>query len=270
MGGDQGGHPLGLHHGAQQPHDLLRRLRVELAGGLVGQQHLRAAGQRPGDRDPLLLAAGQLARPLPGVLTEPDDVQHEPDPLLPLLRGHPGDPQRHPDVLRRGQDRDEAERLEDERHRRPAELHPLVFGHRGHVPAIDPHLAAVRQVEPADDVEQRGLPRPRPAAQRHQLPGPHAERDAAQRPGGGPAAAERPDHVRHRQHVRRDQAGHDESLRSGQTPMWSGSASSRTRSRMPRGSVISRGSCRRPARSSTAYSTAWWATSPSSPVVARR
>ena len=55
----------------------------------------------------------------------------------------------------------------------------------------------------------------------------------------------------------------------GQTPMWSGSASSRTRSRMPSGSVISRGSCSRPARSSTAYSTACCAASPSSPAVAR-
>jgi hypothetical protein len=41
----------------QQAHDLLGRLRVELAGGLVGQQQLRAAGQRAGDRHPLLLAA---------------------------------------------------------------------------------------------------------------------------------------------------------------------------------------------------------------------
>ena len=38
--------------------------------------------------------------------------------------------------------------------------------------------------------------------------------------------------------------------------MWSTSASSRTRSRMPSASVISRGSWSRPARSSTAYSTA--------------
>ena len=60
------------------------------------------------------------------------------------------------------------------------------------------------------------------------------------------------DHVRHRQHVRGHRPRHVGSRRSGQTPMWSGSASSRTRSRMPRSSVISRGSCRRQARSSTA------------------
>ena len=63
MGGDQGGDALGLDDGVQQAHDLLGRLGIQLTGGLVGEQHLRAARQRPGDRDPLLLAdepTGQL------------------------------------------------------------------------------------------------------------------------------------------------------------------------------------------------------------------
>ena len=55
--------------------------------------------------------------------------------------------------------------------------------------------------------------------------------------------------------------------RSGQTPMWSGVDSSRTRSRMPSGRVISRGSWTRPARSITAYSTALVAAFPASSVV---
>jgi hypothetical protein len=270
VGGDQGGDALGLDHGAEQPHDLLAGLGVELAGGLVRQQHLRAAGQRPGDRDPLLLAAGELARPLPGVIGETDDVQHQPDPLLPFLRGHPGDPQRHADVLRRRQDRDEAERLEHERHRGAPHRHPLAGGHGGHVLPGHLHPAAVRPVQAADHVEQRGLPRPGPAPQRHQLSGPHGERHAPQRAGRGAPAAEGPRDPLDGQHVRREHGAHDSSRRSGQMPMWSGSPSRRTRSRMPSGSVISLGSCSRPARSSTAYSTACWATSPSSPVVACR
>ena len=58
VGGDQGGHALGLHDGSEQAHDLLGGLGVELAGGLVGEQQLGASGQGAGDRDPLLLAAG--------------------------------------------------------------------------------------------------------------------------------------------------------------------------------------------------------------------
>ena len=41
---------------------LADELGVERGGGLVEEQHLRAQGERPGDRDALLLAAGELAR----------------------------------------------------------------------------------------------------------------------------------------------------------------------------------------------------------------
>jgi hypothetical protein len=126
VGGDQGGDAFGFHDGVQQAHDLLGGLRVELTGGLVGQQELRAAGQRPGDRDPLLLAAGQLAGALPGVLAEAHDVEHEPDPVLTFPGGQAGDPQRHADVLRGRQDRDQAERLEHERHRRAPQPEPFL------------------------------------------------------------------------------------------------------------------------------------------------
>jgi hypothetical protein len=49
-----------VHDDADQAHDLARRVRVKLTGRLVGQQHPGVAGQRPGDADALLLAAGQL------------------------------------------------------------------------------------------------------------------------------------------------------------------------------------------------------------------
>src|SRR4029453_13294333 len=47
---------------AQHVHDLVRRARIEIAGGLVGQDHARPVDERAGDRDPLLLAARELAR----------------------------------------------------------------------------------------------------------------------------------------------------------------------------------------------------------------
>ena len=42
--------------------DLGAGAAVEVAGGLVGEDDLRPAGQRPGHGDPLLLAARELAR----------------------------------------------------------------------------------------------------------------------------------------------------------------------------------------------------------------
>ena len=164
--GHQGGDPLRAHHGEQQAHDLPPGLQVELAGRLVGDQQLRAPGQRPGDRDALLLAAGQLVRAVRGVLGEPDDRQHRRDPLLAAGRRRAGDPQRDPDVLRRRQHRDQPERLEDERDRVPAQFHPLPLGHPGDLPAGHRHGAPGRGVQAADDVQQRGLARAGPAAQR--------------------------------------------------------------------------------------------------------
>ena len=44
----------------EQSHDFFRRLRVERAGRLVGEQNLRIVDQRPRDCDALLLATRQL------------------------------------------------------------------------------------------------------------------------------------------------------------------------------------------------------------------
>ena len=46
----------------QRFHDLMRGARIEIAGRLVRQQQARIVDQRAGDRDALLLPAGQLRR----------------------------------------------------------------------------------------------------------------------------------------------------------------------------------------------------------------
>ena len=52
-----------LAHGlAHEGEDLGAGAAVEVAGGLVGEDDLGLAGQGPGHGDPLLLAAGELAR----------------------------------------------------------------------------------------------------------------------------------------------------------------------------------------------------------------
>ena len=46
---------------AEDLHDLLLGAFVQVAGWLVGQEHLGLVDQRPGDDDSLLLPGGQLA-----------------------------------------------------------------------------------------------------------------------------------------------------------------------------------------------------------------
>ena len=47
-------------------------MRVEVAGRLVGEHHRRPRDERAGDRDALLLAAGELRRPVRAALGETD------------------------------------------------------------------------------------------------------------------------------------------------------------------------------------------------------
>src|SRR3954469_25726662 len=49
----------------EQLHDRLAVLRVEISGGLVGQENGGLSGHRPGHGDALLLTAGQLAGKMP-------------------------------------------------------------------------------------------------------------------------------------------------------------------------------------------------------------
>src|SRR5439155_23990416 len=65
----------------EQPHDLDAGVRVEVAGRLVGEQDQRPVDERPGHRDALLLATGQLVRVPVLLAAETDqleDLRHDP------------------------------------------------------------------------------------------------------------------------------------------------------------------------------------------------
>ena len=74
VGDDDHRHALVLDR-LQDLHDVARGRRVERAGRLVGEQELGAGDQRAGDRDALLLAAGELARQVLGAVGEADPLE---------------------------------------------------------------------------------------------------------------------------------------------------------------------------------------------------
>ena len=106
----------------QQRHHLVPARPVEVSGRLVGEQERRRRGERPGQRDPLLLSTGDL---LGAVALEAMEVElihqrvdavadHLPGELLPVAsRRLVAQPKRQCDVLGRGQSRKEVEKLED-------------------------------------------------------------------------------------------------------------------------------------------------------------
>ena len=64
----------------EQLEDRAGGLRVERRGRLVGEQHLRLGGQRAGDADALLLAAGELGRIAVALVGEADEIEQLVDP----------------------------------------------------------------------------------------------------------------------------------------------------------------------------------------------
>ena len=60
----------------EDAHDADGGRRVEVPGGLVGEQDQRSVHERAGDRDPLLLTTGELGREPAGLLGQADEVEH--------------------------------------------------------------------------------------------------------------------------------------------------------------------------------------------------
>ena len=74
VGGDQQGHP-DLMEAAEQLHDLPGQVRVQVAGGLVGDDDRGAADHGAGDAHPLLLAPGERRGQAALLAQEPDLIQ---------------------------------------------------------------------------------------------------------------------------------------------------------------------------------------------------
>ena len=139
-----GDHDDGLaelgHRPAQERQHLGRRVRVEVARGLVGEDQVGPVDQGPGAGAALLLAARQLGGPVRQPVRDAQLGHEVVEPLLVhLLAGQVG---RQRDVLARGQRGHEVEGLEHE------------------ADAVAPQLGEARVVEAPDvEVADEGLPR---------------------------------------------------------------------------------------------------------------
>ena len=159
---------------------------VEGRGRLVRQHHRRFPDERPRDRHALALAAGQLVRPLAGVLAEADGFEHRVGLARQVgARGPPRHAQAQLHVLRGAERAEQVVLLEDE-----ADALPDVLERRapGAVEPVAEHAqrAFLRRPQGANQREQRGLARTRRARDDHDLAcrdrGRHVEQDlAAQR-----------------------------------------------------------------------------------------
>ena len=79
------------------------RLRIEVAGGLVGDDEPRASRERGTQCDPLLLAAGQLPGQSVRAIEQADALEQLARTCPPFGSGRRGEPQRDGDQLLSGQ-----------------------------------------------------------------------------------------------------------------------------------------------------------------------
>ena len=145
---------------APEPHEGVEdrgaRGAVEVPRRLVGEEERGARPERPGERDPLLLAARQLRGVVVAPLAEPDGGEELRRPRA--GSGVTGQLEREEDVLPRGQVREELVRLEYETDLPPTEKGELVLGHPVDRLPFEEDLPPRRAVQPGHEAEEGRLP----------------------------------------------------------------------------------------------------------------
>ena len=135
--------------------DRAARLRIEIAGGLIGEKDLRPMDESAGQRHALLFAAGKLERVMMEPLGEADLRENIRRLLLaPVLAPKL---QRHEHILERGERGDELKVLKDEADEPIAQRGARVLVERLQRLAAQPHGAGGGVIQPRAEAEQRGL-----------------------------------------------------------------------------------------------------------------
>src|SRR5262249_36338218 len=172
----------------EQIDDLAAGRRVEVAGGLVREDHPRLDRQRARDRDALLLAARELLGEMVGPVAEAHLGEHLGGPPT----GAADLSELRLDVLDGRERRDEVELLEHEAERPQPQPGQLVVGQVGEVAPLEEHLAVGRAVERAEELQQRRLARPPRSFEGDDAAGGDRQVDGVERPQRGRAALEEP------------------------------------------------------------------------------
>ena len=180
--------PVVGHRVLEQLEDLAARLRVEVAGRLVGEHDGRLRDERARDGDALLLAAGELGGAVAAAVVQADLVRAG-RRRSPCRASRPAMRERQEHVLVGGQHRQQVEELEDEADVLAAQLRDLVVLQLPEARAGDRDVARRGAVERGEDVHQGRLAGARRAHDRGQLALRDVQVDAAEGVDGGLALA---------------------------------------------------------------------------------
>src|SRR5579872_1982853 len=157
-------------------------LAVEVPCRFVAHDELRVARQTTGDRDPLLLASGELEGEVVALGAEPDGLEMSLG-TLPACGGLPASDEVHRQggILEGRQGRQELEELEHDPDRLAAPAGHLFLAHGVQTGSRHDHLTGGRTVDTGDHVEDGRLAAPRRSDDCDHLPRPDDQIDPPQR-----------------------------------------------------------------------------------------
>src|SRR5262245_17308989 len=149
-------------------HFLCRRC-IQVSGRLVRENQCRIGHDRAGDRNPLLLSAGELPRQVVHPLSEPHEFERGGRVLESLRLLQVGQLERKLDILDRGQYRNQVELLEDETDVFIPPVRDLPVAQLAQVVAQHTDLALRWTVHRCDQVQKRRFPGAGRPHERHEI-----------------------------------------------------------------------------------------------------
>jgi hypothetical protein len=134
--------------------ELLGGIGVQIASGLVGQDHDRAVGQSPRHRNPLLLPTTQGTGSMAESLAEPHGIEELSRSVLGLPRAFPGNQERHHNILQRRKLPQEMVELEDETDPLVSDRRQRPVAERRERAAFHQDLTGGRAIQSAEEMQQ--------------------------------------------------------------------------------------------------------------------
>ena len=162
-------------------HNLETGVRVEVPGGLVGEQERGPIDECPRDGHTLLLSPRELVRVMALAAFEAYELQELASPLVTIAGGGPVLEKRKLDVLERAGARKEVEVLKDEPELAVSYACQLVARERRGVSSAEKVAPLRRPVETAHHVHEGRLARARGTHDGYELAGLHRDVDATER-----------------------------------------------------------------------------------------
>ena len=159
-------------------HDLHAGLGIERARGLVGEQNFGVVDQGAGDGDALHLPARELIGPFVEFLAQPHALERLGGAPFALFLRYARKGERQLDIAQHRLVRDEVVRLEHKADAVVAVGVPVAVFEVLGGDALDDEVAVRVVVQPADDVQKRGLAAARLAEDGHEFLSAEAEADA--------------------------------------------------------------------------------------------